>query len=225
MKNHIVLVGDSIFDNAVYVGENEAVPDHLKQLLPGKVKSTLLAVDGSISKEVPNQLKNIPHDTTHIFISTGGNDALAAKSVIDGDFMLPEFLSNKDPVKEIDAYGNFIDLLALLQQEFKNNYKKAITSAIATGKPVTVCTIYDSVPGLEPRHRAALSLFNDVIITEAVRNNISIIDLRMVCNESADYSEVSPIEPSSQGGHKIAEIIAKVYRQSSKENLNTVIYS
>ena len=144
MKNHIVLVGDSIFDNIVYVGENEAVPDHLRQLLPGKVKSTLLAVDGSFSKEVPDQLKNIPCDTTHIFISTGGNDALAAKSVIDSGY---------DSVKEIDISGNFTDLLALLQQAFKNDYRKAITSAIATGKTVTVCTIYDCIPGLEPRHR------------------------------------------------------------------------
>ena len=61
MKKHIVLIGDSIFDNVGYVDENEAVPDHLKQLLPGKVKSTLLAVDGSFSKEVSDQLKNIPH--------------------------------------------------------------------------------------------------------------------------------------------------------------------
>jgi len=227
MDDHIVLVGDSIFDNAVYVDKNEAVINHLGQLLSGKVKSTLLAIDGSIANEVPNQLKGIPKDTTHIFISTGGNDALAVKGVLDGGVILPEFLFNQDFVKEIEALGNLTDVLALLQQEFRNNYKKVIAAAAAaaTGKPVVVCTIYDSIPGLEPRHRAALSLFNDVIITEAVKNNISVIDLRMVCNEPEDYSEISPIEPSSQGGAKISEIIARVYRLSSKNNYNTVIYS
>ena len=52
----------------------------------------------------------------------------------------------------------------------------------AKGLPVTVCTIYDSVPDMETlTHEAAgaaLSLFNDVIIREASARGIPVIDLR-----------------------------------------------
>jgi hypothetical protein len=37
-----------------------------------------------------------------------------------------------------------------------------------------------------------------------------VIDLRIVCDQAKDYSDVSPIEPSGQGGAKIAQVIADV---------------
>jgi hypothetical protein len=36
-----------------------------------------------------------------------------------------------------------------------------------------------------------------------------VIDLRLICDERADYSAVSPIEPSAAGGGKIARAIAR----------------
>jgi hypothetical protein len=46
----------------------------------------------------------------------------------------------------------------------------------------------------------ALALFNEVILEEACKRKLAVIDLRTICNEKEDYSEVSPIEPSHQGG-------------------------
>ncbi|MDH3716050.1 MAG: SGNH/GDSL hydrolase family protein, partial [Gammaproteobacteria bacterium] len=51
-------------------------------------------------------------------------------------------------------------------------------------------------------------LFNEVILREALRLKIPIIDLRLICTERGDFSELSPIEPSKQGGEKIAAVIA-----------------
>ena len=56
---HIVLAGDSIFDNQSYVKSGE--PDVIKQLeslLAKGDKATLLAVDGAEIKDVEEQLKN-----------------------------------------------------------------------------------------------------------------------------------------------------------------------
>ena len=79
------------------------------------------------------------------------------------------------------------------------------------------CTIYDAVPGLPVPLRAALSLFNDVILREAIRRGLPVLDLRMVCTEPADYSEDSPIEPSSQGGAKLADrLVAQVVQRDFK---------
>jgi hypothetical protein len=53
-------------------------------------------------------------------------------------------------------------------------------------------------------------MFNEVILREAISAGLKIIDLRLVCTESSDYSELSPIEPSRTGGEKIAAVIRKV---------------
>ena len=50
-------------------------------------------------------------------------------------------------------------------------------------------------------------MFNDVILRVAAEHHASIIDLRLVCNEAADYA--NPIEPSALGGEKIARAIAE----------------
>jgi len=43
-----------------------------------------------------------------------------------------------------------------------------------------------------------------------VEKQVPVIDLRIVCNEAEDYSDISPIEPSGKGGAKIAQVIADV---------------
>jgi hypothetical protein len=45
--NHIVLLGDSILDNAAYTGGKPAVIDHLQAQLHAEWKASLLAIDGS----------------------------------------------------------------------------------------------------------------------------------------------------------------------------------
>lgn len=87
---------------------------------------------------------------------------------------------------------------------FEQSYMALLTEILSFNKPLMVCTIYDSVPGLADPLKLALALFNDIIIRNAVSRGVPILDLRMICTESDDYSIKSPIEPSSQGGNKIA---------------------
>lgn len=53
----------------------------------------------------------------------------------------------------------------------------------------------------------ALALYNEIILEEAFKAKVPVIDLRLICNESADYSHLSNIEPSHTGGGKIAQAI------------------
>lgn len=55
------------------------------------------------------------------------------------------------------------------------------------------------------RARTALVVFNDAIVWTALARRLALIDLRLVCDEPADYS--NPIEPSAHGGGKIARAI------------------
>lgn len=73
---HLVLLGDSIFDNRVYVQTGE--PDVRQQLadLVKPIPVTLLALDGATTQGIPRQLGKMPADATHLILSVGGNDLL-----------------------------------------------------------------------------------------------------------------------------------------------------
>jgi hypothetical protein len=80
--NHVVLLGDSIFDNAAYVHGSSDVITHLKSIQPQDWKATLLAVDGSISTDVIGQIRKIPESATHLIVSAGGNDGLSRADIL-----------------------------------------------------------------------------------------------------------------------------------------------
>ena len=74
---HIILAGDSIFDNGSYVKSDEPdVTTQLQGLLAEGDKVSMLAFDGGVINDIEGQLKKLPDDTTHLVISIGGNDTL-----------------------------------------------------------------------------------------------------------------------------------------------------
>ena len=58
--NHVVLLSDSIFDNAMYVPGELPVIDQLRQHLPKGWQTTLAAVDGDTTLGLSNQTQRIP---------------------------------------------------------------------------------------------------------------------------------------------------------------------
>lgn len=70
---HLVLLGDSIFDNKSYVGrDNAAVIEQLKSKIHERHWSaSLVAVDGNVLSDIGEQLKRVPRDATHLIISIG----------------------------------------------------------------------------------------------------------------------------------------------------------
>ena len=189
---HLVLLGDSIFDNGAYVPEHETVFDHLKKMVPGGWQVSLLAKDGHVVADVSLQLSGLPDDATHLFVSAGGNDALKTIEVLSR------------PVRTVN---DALSELSEVRREFQRNYRAMLWELLDLGKPLTVCTIYDAIPGLALELKTALCIFNDTIVREAIAVGVPVIDLRGVCTVAGDYSEVSPIEPSSQGGRKVAKTI------------------
>jgi len=206
---HIVLLGDSIFDNASYVPDGDSVIDHLRSHLPAGWRATLLAQDGDMTPHVAEQLTRLPRDATHLVVSVGGNDALSRSG---------EVLRAKK--------ATFVEVLSRLGEigeEFERDYRKMLDGVVAQGKPVTVCTVYDSIPVLGRAERAELCVFNDVITREAFRASVDVIDLRLICDEAEDYSPLSPIEPSATGGGKIAGAILRALAGGEGEPVSRVI--
>jgi len=79
---HIVLLGDSIFDNAAYVNGGPDVIKQLRSLLPRDWQATLLAIDGSVTSDVIKQIPKIPASATHLIVSVGGNDGLSNADIL-----------------------------------------------------------------------------------------------------------------------------------------------
>ena len=192
---HIVLLGDSIFDNAAYVPGGPDVVRQLQERLGGGSRASLLAVDGAVVDGVRRQLDRLPADATHLVVSAGGNDALGASGVL------------REGVRSV---AEAVGMLGGVAEAFGRGYGTMLDQVLARGLPTAVCTIYDAnYP--EPERKvivAALSLFNDAITRAAFARGLPLIDLRLICNEPGDYA--NPIEPSVQGGAKMAVAIARL---------------
>ena len=191
---HIVLLGDSIFDNGRYTLGGPDVISQVRELLPEQVRATLLAVDGATTYDIAEQARRIPPDASHLVLSVGGNDALQS-----GILHAP---ANSMP----HALGTLADA----SENFERDYRAALGECMKKRLAVAICTIYHGCMGeaeLQRRVSAGLAIYNDVIIRVGIEFGVTIIDLRAVCCSPADYA--NPIEPSSAGGAKIARAIVR----------------
>jgi lysophospholipase L1-like esterase len=195
--NHVVLLGDSIFDNKSYVQRGQ--PDVVAQVqakLPEGWRATLCAVDGAVTRNVEGQLRTVPSDASHLIVSVGGNDALRNSGIL------------REGARSVaEVIARFADV----QDEFAQSYRAMLDKVQERRLPVAVCTIYDArFP--DPREQrlvvTALSIFNDIIMREAFGRRLPLVDLRLICSEPDDYA--NPIEPSAKGGDKIAGAITQV---------------
>jgi hypothetical protein len=205
---HVVLLGDSIFDNAAYVPGGPDVVRQLRDILPADWSATLLAIDGAVTQGVAGQLTRVPEGATNLVVSVGGNDALGASGIL------------RTAVRSV---AEAVSLLAQAQDRFARDYDEMVDAVLARGLPTALCTIYDTPPSA-PDHRiikAALSLFNDRISRAAFSRGLPLIDLRLICSEEADYA--NPIEPSVQGGAKIAAAISSLVASPERVRLSQVI--
>ena len=190
---HLVLLGDSIFDNASYVGGEPAVIDQVRERLPGGWQATLNAVDGHTTRGVYQQIERLPGDASHLFLSVGGNDALGHSGILGA---------------RAGTVADALRLLSELREQFDREYTRLLAAIAGRGLPTALCTVYN------PRYHeaetqriavTALCLFNDCILRAAHRSGFPVIDLRAICVADEDYA--NPIEPSTVGGAKIARAI------------------
>ena len=207
---HIVLLGDSIFDNSPYVDPGELdVPHQLRTLVKSDCKVTHLAVDGHVISDIRNQLRSLPSDATHLFVTVGGNDGLGHLSIFN---------------EPVDTIGDALQKMYLIGESFQKDYSEMVDLVLSHNLTTTFCSIYyprfhsrslSRVESYLPMRAngetiqqmamAAETIFNDIITYEIFKRNLPLIDLRVLCDEDQDFA--NPIEPSCIGGMKIANKI------------------
>jgi hypothetical protein len=192
---HVALLGDSIFDNGVYTSGAPDVVTHLRTLLPAGWGATLLARDGATIAGLDEQLRRLPGTVTHLVISVGGNDALQNADLLS----LPVASS----AQALLAFAERVE-------RFEIAYRAALARVLTVQRRTVVCTVYNGALDADRARvaRMGLTLFNDAILRTAIDHGLDAIELRSICTAPADYA--NPIEPSGQGGLKIARSIATV---------------
>ena len=207
---HIILLGDSIFDNGRHVKGGPDVIQQLRAIVPQGWEATLLAVDGSVAADVKRQLEKLPASATHLVVSVGGNDGLASSGVL------------KQSCRDV---ASAMSLMSDIRDEFRNSYNSMLKSLVATGKPAAVCKVYE--PNFQDRliqrlTSTALTVFNDVIIREAFSQGLPLIDLRAVYAAPDAYA--NDIEPSIIGGARIAAAVFKLVQRHDSSLGQTCVY-
>jgi hypothetical protein len=207
---HIVLLGDSVFDNKAYVDGGLDVIEHIRRQIPAGWKASLRAVDGGVVESVRKQALDLPDDVTHLVISAGGNDAILNAGILQ---------------QKVASSAEVLDKLADIAGEFEYRYREMLQGVLGLKKPTAVCTIYyPRIP--EPFTQkiavAALATFNDVIIRRAFLSGVPLIDLRLVCDEDSDYA--NEIEPSEKGGGKIASAVVRLVSEHNFESRRTEVF-
>jgi len=209
MSGKVALLGDSIFDNAAYTDGEPDVVAHLRSMLPQNWQASLLAVDGSVTADLRGQLARV-RDEDHLVVSMGGNDAIRSSNLLHAP---------------VSSTAQTLTIFGRRMSQFEAEYRSAIDAALMLTREITVCTIYNGNLGEPegPLARVGLTIFNDVILRIAFERHLSVIDLRLVCNDPSDYA--NPIEPASPGGAKIARAIVNLISTEPSENCGARIVS
>lgn len=199
---HLALLGDSIFDNKAYTRGEPDVVTHLRAQIPEDWQASLFALDGCAIGDLDWQLTRLPPDVTHMAIAIGGNDALRHVDLLE---------------QRVTSTRETLLLFGRRIARFEAAYRAAIRNVLATRLPVAACTIYNGRFEGEDDEvvRAALSVFNDAILRVLFEAHITVIDLRLICCEPSDYA--NPIEPSGEGGRKIADAILRALARGNDD--------
>jgi len=194
-QKHICLMGDSIFDNDGYVLGDPGVIEQLRRALPTGWSAFKAAVDGDCIADIKEQTGNIPTHTTDIVVSIGGNDLMKLRHLLT----------------RVTEGAKLADVIASPLAAFENSYGQMLGDLLKLGIPVKICTIYTAIPFEDPAMQAfapnTIGAFNARILRQAETHNLSVIRLDQICTDPQDFSKVSPIEPSAQGGEKIVDAI------------------
>ena len=208
---HLVLMGDSVFDNAAYVrGGPDVVRQARDRFEPRGWRATLVAVDGAVAEGVRRQVARIPDDATHLVVSAGGNDALGSVDVL---------------YRGARSVGAGLAMLGDVVAPFEARYRTMLGEVLARGLPTAVCTVYNPrFPDPKERRYAALGLaiFNDAILRVATAAGVPVLELRSICGADEDFA--NPIEPSVRGGEKMVAAIDALLAEHDFTRKRTAIF-
>ncbi len=184
----IFCVGDSMLNNAHYVGAGESVLDCLQMLGSKNCNYVMLAKDGARLSDVFQQIDTLTasatgSDSCMMVVSVGGNDILSeAKPVSQASLVDAETL---------EYFQIFLKLVKSIHVRFDRKMQ------------IFVLNLY--YPGSKKRFHDRIRQWNAWLDEHALTAGYTVIHTDSVMTEADDICY--KIEPSPQGGEKIAGLI------------------
>lgn len=194
MTRTLLLLGDSILDNAPYTHPAPDTTTHLQRLLASEWTVRRLAQDGATMRGLRLQLDALDYRPDVAVLSIGGNDLVPYIEIIE---------------RPATSAAEVLAELLAIADGFHLQYEAAARSVMERSARTVLCTIYE-VPLQPPMAgtlaRVPLGLVNDRILRIGAELGLEVLELRRVCTDVEDF--VLEIEPSAQGAEKIARAIA-----------------
>lgn len=197
----VVLLGDSILDNAPYTAPEPDTTEHLRRMIAPEGSVELLARDGATIRDVGAQLEELEGFPDVAVLSVGGNDALGHLGLLE---------------RPVSSASAVLEELLAIADDFVERYEEVARAVAERAARTVLCTIYEVAlepPPLAELARAPLAVLNDRIVRVGARLGADVLELRSVCTEAEDF--VMQIEPSAQGAEKIAGALARVVREDA----------
>lgn len=181
-NEHIVLIGDSVLNNSIYVPFGKSVFDILKTKTPNIFN---FAKDGATINDCYSQLDKIPTELnktgTYIFISAGGNDILNMNEKLE------------EPIIK-RLFNNYMELIKSVRTKFE-------------GAKINVLNLYLPTSPHYQSYKQTVNQWNALIneYSSKVGEMYNVINLDTLLTTPSDF--IYDIEPSESASQKIANVI------------------
>jgi len=181
-KDSIVLIGDSILNNAAYVPPGKSVVDFLKE---NTNKVFNFAKDGGTILDCYDQLDKIPLNlnttNTYVFISVGGNNILNSRGQMDSPAI------NK-------LFTDYMDFV------------RAVRAKLGSAK-INICNLFIPSNPRYQSYKSSIGEWNKLIhdYSYKVGAMYNVINLDSLLTDPNDF--VYDVEPSEIASQKIANLI------------------
>jgi hypothetical protein len=201
---HLVLLGDALQNIDLGEGDPESA------LVPRPRNPWKLTVLEPPQVLQQGHIRAIPADASHVGICIDGGWAIEASGLLRGG---------------AQSIRDALDALASAADEFESIFVRLVGAATETGLPTIVCTLVPAryVEPFQQRVAAtALAIFNDRILRGAFAARLSIVELRLVCDEDGDYASETLL--SRSGVRKVANVARSALYEISRDPGRTRVY-
>lgn len=184
----IILLGDSILKNNIYVPKDKSVEDILKKQCECKLVN--LAKDNATISDVNSQINELSPElnniNTTIFVSMGGNDILNKYVYVTKDVDIDDFK------RLYEMYFDYKDSIRRLREKMPK-------------VKLMIVNLYYPQSLKYARYKEVIKKWNDLLFEFAddpINKVNDVLDLSLIMTDINDFSLC--IEPSERGGVKIA---------------------
>ena len=201
---HLVLLGDALQNIDLGKGQAETA------LVPRPRNPWTLTVIQPPEVLRQGRVRAIPVGVTHIGICVDGGWAIEASGLLKG---------------RAQSIRDALDTLAAAADEFEDMFAHLIAAATEAGVPTIVCTLVPAryvEPSQERVAATALAIFNDRILRRTIAAHLSIVELRLICDEDSDYASETLL--SHAGVRKVANVARSALYDISRNPGRTRVY-